>query len=42
MVVVYAFSYCNGSPAFSSWEVVTLIEVLIWNKELLMEVEMCL
>jgi hypothetical protein len=37
-----AFSTCSGSSAFSSWEAVSSINVIIWNKELLMGFEMCL
>jgi hypothetical protein len=42
MVVTNPFSRCNGSSAFSSWEVECQINVIIWNKEPLMGFVMCL
>jgi hypothetical protein len=41
-VVANSLSMCNGSSAFSSWEAVSSIKVILWNKELLMGFEMCL
>jgi hypothetical protein len=35
MVMGNAFSNHNGSSAFSSWVAISLIKVIIWNKELL-------
>jgi hypothetical protein len=40
MIVGNAISYCNGSSAFTSWEAVIPIKVIIWNKEPLMGFEM--
>jgi hypothetical protein len=42
MVMVYDFSHCKGSSAFSYWEAVSAIEEIIWNKLFLMEFETCL
>jgi hypothetical protein len=42
MGVGNAFPHCTGGSAFSSWEVVSTIKVIIWNKESLMKFEMCL
>jgi hypothetical protein len=42
VVVGNAFSHCNHSSAFSSWEAVSPIKVIIWNDELLMGFERCL
>jgi hypothetical protein len=33
MAVVNAFSKCNGDSAFSSWEAVSPIKVVIKNRE---------
>jgi hypothetical protein len=40
MVMGNGFSNCNGSSAFSSWEVVSPIKVIIWIKEPVMGFEM--
>jgi hypothetical protein len=42
MVMGNAFCNCNGSSAFSYREAVSLIKVVIWNKEPLMSFQMSL
>jgi hypothetical protein len=42
MVMGNAFSHCKSSSAFSSWEAVSPIKVIIWNEEPLMGFDMCL
>jgi general stress protein 26 len=36
------FCHCNGSSAFSNWEAVSTIKVVIWNEESLVGFEVCL
>jgi hypothetical protein len=35
-------SNCNGSSTYHTWEAVSLISMLFWNTEPLMQFEMCL
>jgi hypothetical protein len=42
MVMGNTFSNCNGSSAFFAREAISPIKVVIWNKEPLVRLQICL